>query len=196
MNKRDTIIVVFRVVAIFILFLGFSAIVVAISDSSRQQISATSTETKLILSILSIGLPFGIAYLLWNKSGWIADKILAPFGMDQLWDDAKDSEIEDTDLGDSEESFSEPEKYTFTHLSRAEIESLCLTIVGVWVLTSSLPELARSISFILSTSLLGKYEIITLISPALKTGIAILLLLKSNNLVAWLAKWRGLRMKD
>jgi hypothetical protein len=72
-----------------------------------------------------------------------------------------------------------------------------LTAIGVWVLASSIPELFRFLFSIFSHEHLLIQEIISLgIIPLTKSIIGIWLLFRSNNLVAWLGRWREHRMQD
>ncbi len=200
MNKRDTVLVVFRVVAIFILLTLLASLPTIILTIVQYAILPTSTFTDFFRMIFLFVIQFAIVYLLWNRSGWIADKILAPFGMNELFNGEILPEEEEVSEENTihELSLVEPEQ-TVTHLSRDEIESLALTVIAVWILSSSIPELLRMLVGFLSTDKLGigsYYEFIGLVSPFIKTLIAGWLLFRSNNLVAWLAKWRQSRMAD
>jgi len=142
----------------------------------------------------------GIAYLLWNRSSWIADKILAPFGLDELWDE-EEQIIDRAPLLEENIPLQETlsEESSIKRLSRTEIESLCFTVIAVWVLSSSIPEFFESIFSFFSNPNFGesgRYDVIRLISPFLKTIVAAALLFKSNNLVSWLNSWREHRMQD
>lgn len=189
MDKRNTIIVVFRVVAIFLLFNGFSNTphtIFRLTDNT--EILPSSSGFRIVMGIITILLPITFAFFLWNKSEWIADKILKPFGMDELWED----EVSEATEENSETEITVPtEEYFFTHLSREEIESLAFTIIGVWVLATALPESIGRIMMSISFE-----DFIPLIYPLSKTIIGLLLLFKANRLTAWFGKWRELRMKE
>jgi len=212
MSKRDTIIVVFRVIAIFVLFTLVTNIstILQIWFSPRylhdlslfsRYLLETSLVSKILFIFFVIGIPIVIAYLLWNRSSWIADKILAPFGMDELWDDEEQiiTEVLLTENDPPQEILPLNEASTMTHLSRTEIESLCFTVIAVWVLSNSIPEVFKSIFGLLSSSSLGVSsgnDYMLYIPPFFKTVIGVLLLFNSNNLVAWLRRWREHRMQD
>ena len=64
MNKRDTILVVYRITVMFILFSIISNVPIAISTVFGSEIIPTPLVSKVILSALLIALPLGITYLL------------------------------------------------------------------------------------------------------------------------------------
>ena len=140
----------------------------------------------------------------WNKSSWVADKILAPFGMDELWEDQAIDQIPQEEIGD-QESVPIPEakqfeyETTITHLNRNEIEVIALTVIAISVLASSVPSLLHAILRLLFSDPERRrpwIEVVNIIPELLKIIIGAWLLFRSNNLVAWLGRWRELRMKD
>ena len=201
MNNRDTILVVFRVGAIFMLFFAIALLPTVIYELAKSEVSGGSIFLK-ISSLFTILVPLGFIYLLWNKSGLIADKILAPFGKDELWEGKVPISIEG--VGNEEvvleqDPIQEIPEITITHLTRGEVEAIAFSAIAILVLTSSLPELLRFLIGLLSSGssgVLSRYGFQLLISPVLKTLLAGFLLFKSHHLVAWLAKWRKSEMMD
>ncbi|MDP4229795.1 MAG: hypothetical protein Q8916_05250 [Bacteroidota bacterium] len=188
MNKRDTIAVVFRVVAVFIFFISLAIIPTLIWEWSLGEIQS-SLGMKVIKTILVLGIPGIVIYLIWNRSDWIADKILAPFGMDELWVDETDGTVENAVVQES----------TITHLTRNEIESIALSVIGIFVFVNALPDfLARLIIMLTSGSPMFVFptDYKYLVVPAMKLGFAVWLIFRANHLVSWLGRWRELRMKD
>jgi hypothetical protein len=198
MNNRDTIVVVFRVVAIFLFFNLLANVPRTINDLAFVSVLdpvPSSSLFRVIRFIVMLSIPFVFAFLLWNKSSWIADKILAPLGMDELWEDQITDEIPQEERID----VLQPEaihETTVTHLHRDEIESIVLTAIGVWVLASSVPELLRFLFTVFSHNLLMNDVISAGIIPLVKALIGGWLLLRSNHLILWLRRWREYRMQD
>ena len=194
MNKRDTIMVVFRVIAIFLFFSLLSSLTRLVNDLTYFNVVdpiSPSPAFKLIRILIMTALPFAFSFMVWNKSGWIADKILAPFGMDELWEDSTET------TSSSEEEPSINQETTITHLNRDEIELIVLTAIGVWILASSVPELIRFLFSVFSHEHMLVEEIISLgIEPTMKCIIGGWLLARSNNLMVWLSRWREHRMQD
>ncbi|MFI5265056.1 MAG: hypothetical protein ACHQM6_11115 [Candidatus Kapaibacterium sp.] len=197
MNKRDTIMVVFRVIAIFFIFFVVALLPNVYYEFSREGLGSSTLTSKFIVTIFTLGIPAGMAYLLWNRSGWVADKILAPFGMDELWDDEPIEEIPDQEII-AEEEFPEPvhvpfQESTITHLTKDEIEDLVLTSISILILFNSLPDLLR----ILYLFIVDPHMVLSpLIAPLVKTLLAAWLFFRTNNLSSWFRRWRKLRMEE
>ena len=196
MNKRDTIQVVFRVIAIFMLFFIVALLPEVVAQWSRTAIVPTSLSEKLISSIFIIGIPAGAAYLLWSRSDWIADKILAPFGMDELWVDEVPVETESSEIIEGETvQEAKPEilvETTITHLNRKEIEEIILTAVSIIVLINSVPDLLRML-YLLSADAHPSWG--WLIPSLGRTLLASWLFFRVNNLSSWLGRWKKYRME-
>lgn len=179
MNKRDTIVVVFRVVAVFVFFVAISTLPSVYGLWMTSGLVAQSFASMLVRALIMVGVPLGIGLLLWNRSSWVADKILAPFGMDELWD------------GQSIDT-----EQTITHLKRDEIETIVLTAIGVWTIVNSLPEVLRYL-YLFATSNSANPSDLTFAIPAIaKTLLGFWLLLRSSTLVIGLNRWRKLRMGE
>lgn len=190
MNKRNTIIVVFRVIAIFLFFSLLSNLPTSINNLAYVNVVdplSPSPLFKIVRFIVMLAFPFAFSIILWNKSGWVADKILKPLEMDELWDDPEADES----------AHKEQPELISTHLDRDEIELVVFTAIGVWVLATSIPELFRfSFSIFLSEHLFLPEIISLAIIPFTKTIIGAWLLLRSGMLMTWLKRWRELRMQD
>jgi len=183
MKKRDAILVVFRVAAILIFLYAIAKIPDIIWQWTRvSTIGNVSLVGPFIIHIitrfvLEIGIPLIMVFLLWKKSGWFTSKILVPFG-----EDSKFSEVES-------------EQKTTLQLTRVEIESLAFTVIGVWLLTSSLPGLAEQGANFFDPRVKIGY-LIYLIEPLVKTLLGIFLVFRSTSLAAWLSKRRESRMTN
>ena len=177
MNKRDTIVVVFRVVAVFVFFVAIATVPGVYGLWVTSAYAGNSLASMLVRALIMVGVPLGIGLLLWNRSSWVADKILAPFGMDELWD------------GQSIET-----QQTITHLKRDEIETIVLTAIGVWTIVNSLPEVLRYLYLFATSNEASPASIssdLTFSIPAIaKTLLGFWLLLRSSTLVIGLSRRR------
>ncbi|MCK8827699.1 hypothetical protein MWH25_08075 [Natroniella acetigena] len=74
-------------------------------------------------------------------------------------------------------------------LTEEKIFLIAFPIIGVILLVTNLPELiSQLIEFLFTSNLYGTQELSTVILPALKTGIALWLILNSENLVKLINK--------
>jgi len=201
MGKRDTIMVVFRIIAIFMFFLAIGILPNVLLNWSTPEMTTFSLTGKFLISLFTLGIPVGAALLLWNRSDWIADKVLEPFGMEELWSDELPDELPEDLAGEAmieQEIIFEPEaipiqEQTITHLTRAEIEDIVLTALAIWVLIGSIPELLQ---VLYRFGAMERINFGYLIIPLCKTALGVWLFFHVNDLSAWLGRWREFRMKE
>jgi hypothetical protein len=167
MNKRDQIIIIFRVVAVLILFVSFGLFPTIIYELTVSD-AARTVASRLIKIILMIGIPLSVFLLLWNKSRWIADRILIPYE------------------GETESDLDKPGS-----LTREEIESIACTVIAIYFLVSTIPEfIALLVLLLTDSSMTLSFEFKYLIAPLGKIGLASWLLFRSTYIIDWLKRLR------
>lgn len=199
MNKRDTIVVVFRVVAVFVFFVAIATVPSVYGLWVTSAYVGQSFASMLVRALIMVGVPLGIGLLLWNRSGWVADKILAPFGMDELWDGEPQTD-EVSDENNLPRTALMKTHQTITYLKRDEMEMIVLTAIGVWAIVNSLPEVLRWIYLFATSNAANPAAVssdLTFSIPAIaKTLLGFWLLLRSSTLVIGLSRWRKLRVDE
>jgi hypothetical protein len=162
MNKRESVAVVFRIVAVLILLL----LTIYIPTSFKGS------------DVVGIVVVFLAASFLWFKSLWLADKVIAPFAREPL----------------SAPGMTEANLVDRGTLSLTEMETVSLTVIGIYLFVTMLPSIVIYGVALIGSSTSISYGILLAFSGGLaKLFLGLFLALKSSQIINWINRRRKIQ---
>jgi hypothetical protein len=204
MYKRDAVEVVLRVAGTFAFFTIIFMMPEIISIWSYA-LTEASLFSKIFRTILLAGVPIGSGIILWSRSEWIAERVLAPFNIGEPEIDEQEKVREESIVPDShgDKDFSDEDIFSVEKIGREELMTIGLTVIAAWLFIDSLPSLISVITMVyllgnlsssLDTSSPLKY-LLTIAAPLCKTLLSLWLFFGAGKLMRRVNRRRDLPTK-